>query len=95
MPHDETTRVNRALGLTPEDRLERIEGDISALDKKLDKILEGLAEGRTKFSTIELTIASLTHRVQRLEDGRDLVIKIVMTAVVVGVLGLLGLKAFG
>lgn len=96
MPHDDTPRSSSHIGaMSAEDRLERIENAIDDLGKKLDAIRQGLSDGSTRFATLDLTITSLTHRVQRLEEGRDLVVKIVMTAVVVGVLGLLGIKAFG
>jgi septation ring formation regulator EzrA len=93
--NEDTTRINRTLGLTPEDRLERIESDIREVDRKIDEVLKAMAKGDTRFNTLELTIASLTQRVQRLEDGRDAVIKTVMYAVGLALLGLLGFKAFG
>lgn len=92
---DETPRSSHLGAMSAEDRLKRIETAIDRVGTKLDGINKGLSDGSTRFATIELTINSLTHRVERLEAGRDLVVKIIMTAVVLGVLGLLGLKAIG
>ena len=90
---DDDTRVLHRGGLSADERLERIENAMEKLAEKLDEIRNGLSDGSTRFATLDMTMNSLTQRVQKLEDGRDLVIKIVMGAVVIGLLSLIGLKA--
>lgn len=93
MTHDDETKVIHRGGLSPDERLERIETAIERLVEKMDEIRTGLSDGSTRFATLDMTLTSLTQRVQKLEDGRDLVIKIVMGAVGIALLGLIGLKA--
>jgi chromosome segregation ATPase len=93
MSSDEDTRVINRGGLTADERLERIEHAVEKIAEKMDDIRGGLSDGSTRFATLDMTLNSLTQRVQKLEDGRDLVIKIVMGAVGIALLGLVGLKA--
>jgi predicted nuclease with TOPRIM domain len=90
--HDDETKVIHRGGLSADERLERIEAAVEKMAEKLDEIREGLSDGSTRFATLDMTLTSLTQRVQKLEDGRDLVIKIVMGGVVVALLALIGLK---
>jgi chromosome segregation ATPase len=90
---DDDTRTIHRGGLSADERLERIENAMDKLAEKLDEIRSGLSDGSTRFATMDMTVTSLTQRVQKLEDGRDLVIKIVMGAVGLALLGLIGLRA--
>lgn len=89
---DDDTKVIHRGGLTADERLERIEAAMEKIADKMDEIKTGLSDGSTRFATLDMCIKSLTDRVKKLEDGRDMVIKIVMGAVAIGLLALLGLK---
>jgi hypothetical protein len=81
--------------LSLDDRLGNIERDISDLSGKIDKVLDGLKAGETRFTVIEQQLAMLSGRVTKLEEGRDAVIRLIVFAVMVALLGLIGLKAAG
>lgn len=96
MDPSETPRASRRVGdLSAEDRLARIEQDIDKLDGKIDLVLAGMSEGSTRFRALEMTCASLSDRIAKLEDGRDAVVKVIVIAVLVAMLGLVGLKVTG
>lgn len=96
MSHDdETPRSNRTQGgLSLDDRLGNIEDDIAALSGKLDKIISGLSEGATRFTTLELRSIEHGARLTKIEEGRDAVVRLIVFAVIIAVLGLIGLKVF-
>ncbi len=83
--NDVTPRANHVGSLSAEERLER-------MDDKLDQVLEALGDGKTKFALMQAEIDQLRARVLKLEEGRDAVIKLVLFAVLMGLLGLVGLK---
>ncbi len=93
---DQTPRHNNTSGaLSLDDRLENIEKDIGELSGKIDKVLDGLKEGETRFTLIEEKLAMVSARVTKLEEGRDAVIRLIVFAVIIALLGLIGLKAAG
>lgn len=97
MSHDdETPRSNRNQGgLSLDDRLGNIEDDIKGLGDKLDDIIEGLKEGATRFTTLELRSIELSARLTKLEEARDAIVKLIVFAVIIAMLGLIGLKVAG
>lgn len=95
---DETPRSNRASrdgSLSLDQRLDGIEDDIQGLGKKLDKILSGMNEGDKRFTALEITVTSLSGRLTKLEESRDAVVKLIVFAVLIAMLGLIGLKVAG
>jgi hypothetical protein len=97
MNRDETpTQGSRSVGgLSVDERLERIEEDLRDVGAKIDRILNGMSDSNTRFALADQMIVALSARVTKLEDGRDAVIKVVMFAVLAGLLGLIGIKVMG
>jgi hypothetical protein len=86
------SKAFRAGGITLDDRLERIEANGESLLKSFGEIKETLVKGNAKFDALEKEDAALALRVAKLEDVMAWVGRIIVGAVIVGLLDLLGFK---
>jgi hypothetical protein len=86
------SKAFRAGGLSLDDRLERIESNGESVLRSIGDIKETLVKGNAKFDALEKDNAALAARVVKLEEINAWIARIVVGAVVVGLLALLGLK---